>query len=82
MTKEELVEYWYLAASSPYGVRIESNNPKLVMHRLYAVRRELGDPALDEFSLVPDRTNLEGALLIVRRSTTIPTQDETDGNEP
>lgn len=81
MRREELIEYWYLAANSKYGVRIETNNPKLLSQQLYTARREVNDPVLGEFSLVPDRLNLTGALLILRREAVIPEMEPTDDSQ-
>lgn len=78
MRKEEAIEYWYLAVNSQYGIRLETNNPKNLMNRLYAVRAEIQDPALAEFSLAPDRLNPTGALLIVRTHAII--EEPTDGS--
>lgn len=81
MQREELIEYWYLAANSKYGIRIETNNPKLLMQQLYTARRAIDDPTLSEFSIAPDRLNLTGALLILRRDAVIPETEPTDDSQ-
>jgi hypothetical protein len=46
-----LMEYWYAALSSPYGVEIATNDAEGLKSRLYAARKDARDPDLDVIKL-------------------------------
>lgn len=66
-----MLHYLYQALSSPLGIVLTSDDPERLRAKLYALKREASDPALDalQFSISPtDSTQ----LWIVRKSNGSP----------
>jgi len=47
-----MIEHLYAALASPLGIILETDDIERLRQRLYAVRKSLADPALDNLSLV------------------------------
>lgn len=65
-------EIWYAALSSRRGIIIRTDDPTFARQKLYAIRKGLNDPDLDNISILtsPERPDTE--LWIVKK-----TPDET-----
>lgn len=46
-----MLEFWYQALESQYGIVIKVDNVGLAIQRLYQARKEANDPALDNVHL-------------------------------
>ena len=46
-----LLTFWYEALASKFGIVLAVSDPALAKARLYAVRKENGDPDLDAVSI-------------------------------
>lgn len=46
------IEYWYQALAMERGVVLKTDNPKLLIAKLYAARKAAMDPDLDALSIV------------------------------
>lgn len=57
----------YSALHSPCGIVLYSDDPMRLRAKLYAVRRELGDPELDALSFVESPVNPTEHLWVVKR---------------
>ena len=68
-----LIELLYNALNSPLGLIVESPDPRALMQKLYALRKD--DPALSLISLSISKVNPNN-LLILRRP------DEDDAPTP
>ena len=47
-----MIELWYEALASDYGIVVETNDRRLCRERLYHARRTAGDPDLDQISII------------------------------
>lgn len=65
----KLLEALYTALESKTGVILETDNPRLLMQRLYKARAEADDPALAGLTLIPSPLNANH-LWIVRNGQT------------
>lgn len=57
---------WYQALASAHGVLIKTNDRDRCKQMLYRTRKELSDPALDQFSILTSPE--EDHLFIVRKA--------------
>lgn len=46
------IEYWYQALAMERGVVLKTDNPKLLVAKLYAARKAAMDPDLEVLSIV------------------------------
>lgn len=61
-----MIEFWYQALHHPIGVAVKTDDVETLRAKLYALRRQAADPALDALALVvPVRP---GVLWIVHKS--------------
>lgn len=69
MAKKEdgLITILYQALSSPLGVCVFTDDPERLRQKLYATRRDLGDPALDCLSFQVSPTNPSDNLWVTKR---------------
>lgn len=50
-TKEPIMNYWYMALSSPFGIELVCSDADATRTRLYAARRAAKDTDLDKISV-------------------------------
>ena len=62
------LEFLYQALSASHGICVRSDDVPALQQRLYKVRREACDPALDVLSLVPSPTD-STELWIVKKGS-------------
>lgn len=62
-----MLEILYQALASARGIVVKTNDVERLRAKLYALRRETGDPALKPIALVPSPTAPEEELWIVRK---------------
>lgn len=70
-------EIWYEALASEHGIVVKTSDPVGTRQRLYAVRKELGDPDLDQITIAQSPTDPKGELWLVKRKS-----DATEGTIP
>lgn len=63
--KEPLLNYWYRALASAYGIEISCSDTEAIRSRLYAVRREARDEDLD--GIVISNSPWDGSKLWLRK---------------
>lgn len=70
------LEYWYQALRSKYGLRLSSTTVEATRVKLYAARRESGDPALDALVIIRPAAT-PGELWIIHKeiSTDAPPEE-------
>jgi len=51
LVKEPLLNYWYRALSSPFGIEVVCSDAEGARTRLYTARKEAKDPDLDQISV-------------------------------
>lgn len=49
--KSDLMQFWYQALSSPFGISISTSDPTATRQKLYAVRKETRDIDLEVISI-------------------------------
>ena len=67
--KEPILNYWYRALSSPFGIEIICSDPEGTRAQLYAARREAKDTDLNNISITPSPFD-PAKLWLVKRSPT------------
>lgn len=60
-----MLEYWYAALRSKYGIVLRTNLPQVLIQRLYKARAEAMDQALEGVSIVQSPTTY-GELWLVK----------------
>lgn len=64
-----MLEYWYQALRSPFGIEIIASDPDKIKQKLYAVRKEAADPDLHKITIrVPP--NKPGVLWLIKNGKT------------
>lgn len=61
-----MLEYWYKALRSPYGVIIRTDDPVRMKQKLYQARAEVKDKDLDGIAICSSPTN-ETHLWLVKK---------------
>jgi hypothetical protein len=59
---------WYEALASELGVVIKTGDPQGTKMKLYAIRKELNDPDLDQISVMQSPDDPGGELWLVKRN--------------
>jgi hypothetical protein len=49
--REPLLNWWYRALSSPFGIELICSNTEAIRAQLYAARKQSRDPDLDKISV-------------------------------
>lgn len=62
-----MLEHWYAALSSDYGVVIRCSDRERTRQRLYAARKEAQDPDLDDLSICFSPTNSSDLWIVKRK---------------
>ena len=55
MIKEPILNYWYRALASPFGIEVSVSDVEKDRARLYNARREAKDPDLEQISITISR---------------------------
>jgi len=75
-------ECWYEALRSPFGVVVTCvGDPEKVRNLLYKIRREFGDPALDNIVIVRSPTEPQDLWLMKKRVNFDEAQRDVPGGE-
>lgn len=72
-----MLEHWYAALRSVFGCVIRTDDPPLTIQRMYAARKKIEDPALDDLSIVRSPT-AQDELWVLKRNGTTQVERETD----
>jgi hypothetical protein len=67
--KEPVINYWYMALSSPLGIEILCSDIESVRSRLYQARREVKDSDLDQISVCLSPFDPEKLWMVKKNAT-------------
>lgn len=62
-----LLEWWYRALNSTFGIVIKTNDPLLLRQKLYLERSKAKDPTLQGIILAESRKDPSGELWLVKK---------------
>lgn len=72
-----MLDLWYNALHSQFGIVIQTDNPSLVKQKLYRARSESGDLALGEISICASPLNPSTEIWLVKKKP-----DAAQGRSP
>lgn len=59
-----MLEYWYAALQSKYGIVLRTDNVINLKQKLYSIRKEIGDPDLMKVSIIQSPTSTDELWLV------------------
>lgn len=62
------VELLYRALDTNFGIEVRTSDPKRCREKLYAARREAGNPQFEQLSVTPGRISPDNTIWIVKQS--------------
>jgi hypothetical protein len=60
-------EIWYAALAAQHGIVIQTNDPALCKQKLYALRKSLADPDLENISIMTSPGGSPNELWLVKK---------------
>lgn len=63
-------EHWYAALASRCGIILKTDDPAFARQKLYAIRKSLADPDLENIAIMTSPTDPDSELWLVKKVRT------------